>query len=168
MAQRVGVEQYLYLLEQAFDGNDEHSLLANLRSVGEEDWDWLPPNGSRTIRAIVAHVGECKYVYENHAFGDATFRWDQPTGRFGELLAGSTGPPDAVVAWLAVGHRRLLQSVAALDDDDLRRPRRTNWGAPEETRWIVSVMIEHDLYHAGEINHLRALRHGADRWAFEG
>jgi hypothetical protein len=29
-------------------------------------------------------------------------------------------------------------------------------------------MIEHDLYHAGEINHLRALRHGADRWAFEG
>jgi hypothetical protein len=28
-------------------------------------------------------------------------------------------------------------------------------------------MIEHDLYHAGEINHLRSLRQGTDRWAHE-
>jgi hypothetical protein len=25
-------------------------------------------------------------------------------------------------------------------------------------------MIEHDLYHAGEINHIRALRQENDRW----
>jgi len=37
----------------------------------------------------------------------------------------------------------------------------------KETRWLIGVMIEHDLYHAGEINHLRALRHGNDRWAWE-
>ena len=117
---------------------------------------------------MVAHVGECKYVYEDHAFGDATFRWDHPTDRFREVLEGSTGPPDAVLTWLAEGHRRLVQSVAALDDDDLRRPRRSPWGSPEETRWIISVMIEHDLYHAGEINHLCSLHHRADRWAYEG
>jgi hypothetical protein len=29
------------------------------------------------------------------------------------------------------------------------------------------VMIEHDIYHAGEINHLRSLHHGDDRWAHE-
>ena len=27
----------------------------------------------------------------------------------------------------------------------------------KETRWIISVMITHDLYHAGEINHIRCL-----------
>jgi hypothetical protein len=26
------------------------------------------------------------------------------------------------------------------------------------TRWIVSSKIQHDLYHTGEINHIRALR----------
>lgn len=28
-------------------------------------------------------------------------------------------------------------------------------------------MIQHDLYHVGEINHLRSLRQGTDRWAYE-
>jgi hypothetical protein len=60
------------------------------------------------------------------------------------------------------------QSIAALDDDaELLRLRLTNWGEREETRWIITVMIQHDLYHASEINHLRSLRQGTDRWACE-
>jgi hypothetical protein len=142
--------------------------MGNLRTVAEADWDWTPPDGSRSIRDIVGHVGECKYMYENHAFGDATLTWEHPAVRLRELREGPPGLTGVVSEWLIAGHRRLLQSIAALDDDDLRRPRRTNWGALEETRWIISVMIEHDLYHAGEINHLRSLHHRADRWAFEG
>lgn len=57
--------------------------------------------------------------------------------------------------------------MAALDDGELLRPRRTNWGELKETRWIIGVMIAHDLYHAGEINHLRSLRQGDDRWEHE-
>jgi hypothetical protein len=167
MTGHVAVEQYLYLMEQAFDGNDEHSLMANMRSVTEADWDWTPPDGSRSIRDIVGHVAGCKYMYENHAFGDATLTWDHPAVHFREFWDGPPGPTGVALEWLAAGHRRLLQSVAALDDDELRRPRRTSWGSLEETRWIISVMIEHDLYHAGEINHLRSLHHRADRWAFE-
>jgi hypothetical protein len=40
----------------------------------------------------------------------------------------------------------------------------TNWGELKETRWIIAVMIEHDPYHAGEINHLRALHQQNDLW----
>ncbi len=43
----------------------------------------------------------------------------------------------------------------------------TNWGEPAETRWIISEIIEHDLYHAGEINHLRAVLQGDDRWPYD-
>jgi len=28
-------------------------------------------------------------------------------------------------------------------------------------------MIAHDFYHAGEINHIRALLQGTDRWPYE-
>ena len=69
-----------------------------------------------------------------------------------------------VVAWLCEGHRRLREHVAALNDEELLRPRRTNKDEMKETRWIIAVMIEHDLYHAGEINHIRALRQGNDGW----
>jgi hypothetical protein len=46
-------------------------------------------------------------------------------------------------------------------------PRMTNWGEPNPTRWIVMVMIQHDLYHASEINHLGSLYRGDDRWEHE-
>jgi hypothetical protein len=77
------------------------------------------------------------------------------------------GDAAAAVAWLREGHARLRRSVAVLNDAELDRPRMTNWGERKETRWIVAVLIQHDLYHAGEINHLRALHGGEDPWAYE-
>lgn len=160
---REAVDQLLYLYDGAFEGIGFHNLLGNLKDVTDEDWTWTPPGGHRTIRDIVLHVGESTYVYDNHAFGDASMRWDRP-----ETIP---RPPDAgipgTIAWLREGHRRLRHHVAALDDGQLSTPRLTNWGELRETRWIIGVMIGHDFYHAGEINHLRALRQGNDRWAWE-
>ena len=65
------VGQLLYLLDEAFAGEDWHSLLGNLRAVAPEEWRWVPPGGDRSIRDIVQHVGGCKFMYEDHAFGRA-------------------------------------------------------------------------------------------------
>jgi hypothetical protein len=147
------VSQLLYLLDSAFQGTDWHSLLGNLGAVRPADWLWVPPGGRRSISAIVDHVGSCKIMYHNHAFGDAQLTWDNPQIRGGAALA----TPATAIAWLREVHAPLAQSLAALDDAELLRPRMTNWGAPKETRWIITTMIEHDLYHAGEINHIRCL-----------
>ncbi len=157
------VDQLLYLLDEAFEGEDWHSLLTNLRAVAPEEWRWVPPGGQRSIRDLVQHVGSCKFMYDNHAFGDASLDWEHP------LVAGDDALADAAsaVAWLREGHARLRRSIAGLDDAELLRPRRTNWGELKETRWIVAVMIQHDLYHAGEINHLRSLYRRDDRWERE-
>ena len=69
---------------------------------------------------------------------------------------------------LTDGHRRWLASVRALrDDSELNRDRLTNWDERLPTRVIIRIMIAHDLYHAGEINHMRALIQGTDRWPYE-
>ena len=57
--------------------------------------------------------------------------------------------------------------IEGLTDEDPAKPSRVNWGEIKDLHWIIAVMIEHDLYHAGEINHIRALRQGNDRWAWE-
>ncbi len=77
---RTAIAHYLYLVDQAFepDGHPEHALLLNLRSVRDDAWFWLPEGARRCIFDVVAHVGECKYVYDNHAFGDGSMRWDRP------------------------------------------------------------------------------------------
>jgi len=166
---RAAIDEYLYLLDAAFAGPDWHSLLTNVRAVEPRDWLWLPPGGARPIAEMVAHVGACKYVYENHAFGDAALSWGEPLTNERRLTAVTADAVAELLSWLESAQRRLRASVDALDDDrELLQPRRTNWGEMKDTRWIIKSMIEHDLYHAGEINRMRALRQENDRWAYEG
>ena len=77
-------------------------------------------------------------------------------------VASSVGSRTAIdtLCWLA--------SVRALPDDaELGRERLTNWGERLPTRTIIRMMIAHDFYHAGEINHIRALLQGTDRWPYD-
>jgi hypothetical protein len=138
------IEQYLYLLDDAFAGPDWHSVLSNLNTVAPEDWDWVPPGGERSIRAILRHLGRVKMMACDQAFGGATLTWDDPRLDGDEA---TVGIPSAI-AWLSMGHERLRGGVAALADD----------------AELLVTMIQHDLYHAGEINHLRALHQGNDQW----
>jgi uncharacterized damage-inducible protein DinB len=160
-----GIEQLVYMLDQAFDGNDEHSLLGNLRNVSVEDWTWKASPEGRSIRRIVEHAGVAKHLYANHLFGDASMTYAGLVAA-SPLVREPLGLP-AMVAWLRDGHRALREGMLTLSDADLLGQGRTHWGEVAETRWILSVIIEHDVYHAGEINHLRAIRQGNDRWPWE-
>ncbi len=154
---KTSIEQLLYQMDEAFRDNPWGSLLNNLKNVKEDDWEWLPPDGKRSILHIVQHVGYAKLNYENNAFGDRSMNWNNPA----DIPQGSN--PSVMIEWLKEGHERLRASLAALqDDEELRKNRMAPWGTEANTRWIVNNMIQHDIYHAGEINHIRALRQGDD------
>jgi uncharacterized damage-inducible protein DinB len=163
---RVSIETLAWLIQEAFEGDPSHALLPNLRELREEEWTALPPGGGRSIVDILEHVGWSKWMYEDYAFGSASLRGDQPPLIPAE---GARARPRAeLLAWLAEGHRRWLASVQSLSDDtELERERLTNWGERLLTRDIIGIMIAHDFYHAGEINHLRALLARTDRWPYE-
>lgn len=153
------------MMDSAFSGDSErpehswHAVLVNLKSLQPEDWDWIPPGGKRTIRRLLLELGSCKYVCDNQAFGDASMSWEVP----GSIPAVNITSREEIVAWLSEGHRRLRDSVAALKDDaQLLELRPSYWEEPRPIRWQVNTMIQHDLYHAGEINHIRALHQQND------
>jgi uncharacterized damage-inducible protein DinB len=163
---RTAVDTLAWLVEDAFAGNHEQSLLANLRDLRDQDWTALPPGAGRTVSDILEHVGWCKWMYEDYAFGAATLPGDRPP--LVPVGGQRARPREELLAWLAEGHLRWLASVRALpDDSELECLRLTNWGDRLPTRVIIRIMIEHDVYHAGEINHLRALLQGTDRWEYE-
>lgn len=162
---KIAIEQMLYLMDEAFSSHGEHALLNNLRSVEDDEWRWLPPHAGRSIFDIVQHIGECKYMYDSHAFGDGSMRWDRP-GTVPTITPDQS--PAEIVEWLKQGQQLLLDHVAALpDDDELVVKRKATWGQEYETRWLINVMIQHDLYHGGEINHIRSLKQETDKWAWE-
>jgi DinB superfamily len=171
MAGRGGIETILDLMDEAFRGrgiderDESQALLTNLASVPETAWRTLPAGASRTIQSIAIHVGACKIMYDDYAFGSAALRFATPEV---EPWGDDPAPPAEVIAWLIDAQGRLLTHVGSLDADaELDRPRMTNWGELRPTRWILAAMITHDAYHAGEINHLRSMLGTDDRWRYQ-
>lgn len=74
--------------------------------------------------------------------------------------------PD-VLDWLRQTHAALMVHVRSLSDDELRQTRMANWGEEKETRWLLSTLLQHDVYHAGEINRMRSVLAGEDRWQWQ-
>ena len=171
MLTRSGIETMLDLMDEAFRGrgveasDESQALLPNLASVPASAWSALPAGASRSVAAIAVHVGACKIMYDDYAFGSGTLRFGTTEV---EPWGDAAVPRDACGPWLEAAHERLVGHVDALmDDAELDRTRPTNWGEPRPTRWIIAAMITHDAYHAGEINHLRSLLGGDDRWRFQ-
>ena len=159
------IDTLCWLIEEAFSGDPGQSLISNLANLREQDWTALPAGAGRSIDEILEHVGWCKWMYEDYAFGTASLRGDlPPLVPPGEVKA---RPHEELLRWLREGHEKWLASVRSLQDDsELERERLTNWGEKLKTRNIISIMIGHDYYHAGEINHLRALLQGNDLWPY--
>ena len=161
------IDELVYLLDEAFSGEgieetgESQSVLANLATVDDATWRALPPGGVRSIESIALHVGTCKLMYDDYAFGAGARAWGDP-----DLQPWPDGqaPREETIEWLKGLHETLRSHVAALSDADLDASRKTNWGELRETRWLISTLMQHDTYHAGEINHVRSLLAGDDRW----
>ena len=158
---RTRIEELLALMDLAFEGS-QHSLLQNIRSLSSDNWSRTPPGGSRSVRDLVAHVGMFKFMYANHGFRDGGMDYDDPPATPAQERLSD---PEAAEEWLREGHAYLTGCIRELESDaELDAPRKAHWGAQVPTYFLVTTMLEHDLYHAGEINHARALLQDDDRW----
>lgn len=158
---RPRIDELLRLLDDGFE-DGEFSLLVNLSSVTPAEWEALPPGGHRSIRELTHHIGMFKFMYPDHAFRDASFDYDDPPATPPpEVLA----TPEAAIAWLRESHRYLTTAVDELEDDaELAVPRKAHWSQLVPTEKLITIPLQHDLFHAGEINHARALLQDDDRW----
>ncbi len=149
------------LLDAAFHSDTEHSILGSLWTVGDTEWSARLAQDGRSVRAIVRHLATGYHAYYNSAFTDAEPSWERWVA-IGESKAGR----DELMAWLTEGHEALVGAVLRLEDGDLDLPRPTHWGELVPTRRILLIVIGHGYYHSGEINHLRSVLQGNDRWGY--
>ncbi len=142
-------------LDQAYNRHSWHgtNLRGSLRGMTAEDAAWRPGRGRHSVQEEVVHCAYWKYTATRRLTGDRT-------GRF--ALEGSNWFPrdradaeqwKADVALLDRTHRRLREVVAGIAPRDLERPLGTT-----TVQSLVSGIIAHDLYHAGQIQLLKRLR----------
>lgn len=101
-----------------------------------------------TIAWRLVHVGACKLMYHEYAYGPARLTWD-------ELAL--PGTVDGALALLEEGQQRLLSALVDLTDANLPSLCATNWGEQWPTWRIFWTMVTHDLEHGAEIGLLRQL-----------
>jgi hypothetical protein len=111
------------------------------------DFPHPDPPPFTTIGWRLVHVAESK-LYREYAFGAARLTWPE---------IDSTHTAADAVASLEAWHAPLRSDLVGLHDDDLERPRLTNWGEQWPTWRIFWTMIEHDIHHGAEIGALRDL-----------
>ena len=154
------VETLLYLFRRAFD-EGEHGLARNLAAVTEDQWDAIVPGQpfGRSIGWIAWHAVAGKHLYWDHAFGERRL-----TGDYTEQgVLSPRRTKDDVIAYGREWQQRWLEKIEQLTDADLQAPTKAHWGATLSMRRVISAVLEHDIYHAGEINHLRAVLDGTDK-----
>ena len=151
----MAVADLLALLDEAYDRRSWHgtNLRGAVRRIEPHQIVFRPGPGRHNAWELVVHAAYWKYVVRQRISG----------GKRGSFpLAGSNffGRPGAFdtarwatdLALLADQHAQLRAAVASLAEDDLARP---VGGRP--LAWSVRGAAAHDLYHAGQIQLLKAL-----------
>lgn len=163
---RAAIEVWANRLEAAYRADPWHAFRRNVDSARPEEWGVQPEkwtagefaSDNLSIIHLTVHVGGSKIMHTNKAFGDGKMQWHTVP------MPASWDMP-TVLAWIDEGHQVLADGLAALtDDEQLAEMRETAWGAPMRRDVILGVIINHDIYHAGEINRQRGLIRNCEGW----
>lgn len=166
---RTAIELHLRQFDAAYRDDPFHAFRKNLTSATAAEWEVRPSDwsveefGTRpelSICDIALHVGVALVMYADRAFGDATLEW-------AEIPRPERDIP-SVLAWLDEGQAAFAAGIAGLSDDaQLAEERQAPWRALMRREQLISLMVNHCLYHSGEVNRQRALIRGSSGWARE-
>ena len=132
-------------LVASIDGVDRRLAWARLPLRPGE---YLHTEGS--ILSVVAHVAGCKIMYASAAYRGLEVRWRDVV----ERMEGLWPDWDQAKSWLAEAHEYWMQSWAG--ESSFERTVKTNWEEDWPNWKIIGCMTQHDAYHAGQIQVLRA------------
>ena len=151
------IARILDQLRRSFERESWHgsAVLELLDGVTAEQAAYRPAPDVHSIEELVLHMATWKRVVASRIRGrvfDPTTEQDWPP----------TGPADATrfaaaVAGLEEAHRELVKAASAIEDSALGEPGTSK----SSSRYILlHGVVQHDLYHAGQIAVLRKLAAG--------
>ena len=152
------IQMLLDLIDQAYNRRSWHgtNLRGSLRSVTAAKAAWRPEPGRHNIWELVVHAGYWKYIVHRRLAR-------QPSGSF--ALRGSNWflrpqrePTEfdwkQDIGLLDDIHRSLRSAIAALNPKALsHKPA----GSKVSNLKLITGIVAHDLYHAGQIQLLKRL-----------
>src|SRR5262245_16830323 len=151
-----GPAQLLTILDQAYDRRSWHgtNLRGSIRGLSAKQAAWRPARGRHNIWELVVHAAYWKYVVRRRLSGEARGSFPlKGSNWFERPTVRNEGAWRADVLLLDQSHRALRDAVAKLTATQLRQ----KVGEGKNAAWLISGAAAHDLYHAGQIQLIKAL-----------
>ena len=143
-------------LDQASHGRSWHgtNLRGSIRGLSAEEVVWRAQPGRHSIQEIVVHAAYWKYAARRRLTGEKRGSFALKGSNWFPRQAGDDDMWRADVRLLEECHHSLRAAVAALSPVSLER----TVGGSLTALSLVSGIIAHDLYHAGQIQLLKRMR----------
>jgi uncharacterized damage-inducible protein DinB len=150
------VDLLLTQLDQAYDKRSWHgtNLRGSIRGLTADDAAWRPDSDRHSIHEIVVHAAYWKYAVRRRLTAEKRGSFPlKGSDWFGRDAADDEGWASDV-RLLDDCHRGLREAIAVLAPTDLAR----GVGRSLTALSLVSGIIAHDVYHAGQIQLLKRMR----------
>jgi uncharacterized damage-inducible protein DinB len=149
------IDRILDQMDRAFSGDAWHgpSLMSALEGLSAEDASKHAIPGAHSIWELVHHMGSWNQIVLHRLRGDdveVTSERDwPPVWEVSEALW------QRAVENLSESHQRLRDFVRSIPDDQLDTKDQKTTGANTSRYVVLHGVIQHNLYHAGQIAILR-------------
>jgi uncharacterized damage-inducible protein DinB len=151
------IQLLLTQLDQAYDRKSWHgtNLRGSIRGMTAAEAAWRPGPRRHNIHEIVVHAAYWKYTVRRRFTGERRGSFPlKGSNWFPRPGADETRWRDDV-RLLDEVHASLRSAIAGLEPDQLMR---TPPGSKVSNVALLSGIVAHDLYHAGQIQLLKRLR----------
>jgi uncharacterized damage-inducible protein DinB len=139
--------------QRAWNGDAWHGppLAELLKSIASETSQWRPPAGAHSIQELASHITFWLDAAHRRLNGETYLPdrgdWDVPASESW----------DGTVARLQATYLALVEAIAATPESRLREPVA---GKPYDVYVLLHGVLQHTLYHAGQIAMMRRLAGG--------
>ncbi len=151
------IARLVRLIDEAFDKKSWHgtNLRGSIRGMSVQQAGSRPPDACHSIADIVVHCAYWKYAVRRRLRGDPRGSFPLKGSNWFKLPA-PLGEREwkSYVALLETEHRALREAVAALVP---RQIEATPQGRKTSNLLLARGIAFHDVYHAGQIQVLKAL-----------
>ena len=143
-------------IDQAYNRRSWHgtNLRGSIRGMTAEQASWRPSRGRHSIQEVVVHAAYWKYAVHRRLTGSTRGSFPLKGSNWFARAGADERQWRADVRMLDEMHRALRAAVESLDPGSLGRKVNAD-GLTVSS--LVSGIVAHDLYHAGQIQLLKRL-----------
>jgi hypothetical protein len=144
-------------LDQAYDKPSWHgaNLRGSLRKLTLDELCWRPGPSRHNIWEIVVHAAYWKYAVWRRIVGEKRGSFvEKGSNWFARPVKKTEAAWKADLRLLQAMHDSMREAVAGVASRDLHRKSR---GSRHTNAFMITGIAAHDLYHAGQIQLLKAL-----------